>query len=254
LLTATDENNNHVLAWETEKGGRFYCPECRGDLILRKGEIKTHHFAHRVEHGCDYGGGETELHREAKMGLYRSLESHPDVLSVGLEVPLGKTRRADVMIVTKKSDVVVVELQRSNLSIADIRQRTLDYTAMKIPVIWIAIGFQPKHGIELRIKEWQQWLHAMWYGQLFTWFGGSLVQAWKLDTVTRYGEEYFIPDGGGETDFAPNRTLKRTRCPRLLGTFDIVSNMHSIVHHRWNAYPEALIWNTDASVRHGRSR
>ena len=46
-----------------EKGKRYFCPACQDTVILRKGEIKTAHFAHKVSEICNQ---ETILHKTAK--------------------------------------------------------------------------------------------------------------------------------------------------------------------------------------------
>ena len=47
----------------------YICPECNKDLILRQGEIRIHHFSHKVENIKCYhytNPSETQIHKEAK--------------------------------------------------------------------------------------------------------------------------------------------------------------------------------------------
>ncbi len=46
-----------------EKGKHYFCPACQDTVILRKGEIKTAHFAHKASETCNQ---ETILHKTAK--------------------------------------------------------------------------------------------------------------------------------------------------------------------------------------------
>ncbi len=46
-----------------KKGKQYFCPACQDTVILRKGEIKTAHFAHKVSETCNQ---ETILHKIAK--------------------------------------------------------------------------------------------------------------------------------------------------------------------------------------------
>ena len=47
MQVAHDSADFKRLAWETEKSqGPFHCPECNGALILKKGRVREHHFAH----------------------------------------------------------------------------------------------------------------------------------------------------------------------------------------------------------------
>lgn len=46
-----------------EKGKCYFCPACQDTVILRKGKIKTPHFAHKVSETCNQ---ETIIHKTAK--------------------------------------------------------------------------------------------------------------------------------------------------------------------------------------------
>jgi hypothetical protein len=55
--------------YEAEKGIAYVCPDCEKDLILKKGEILRHHFAHKSsETPCTYYDrpSESQMHKEAK--------------------------------------------------------------------------------------------------------------------------------------------------------------------------------------------
>lgn len=51
---------------EAEEGGAYRCPGCGVDVILRRGELRRPHFAHRSGEGCS---SESTLHRAAKRRL-----------------------------------------------------------------------------------------------------------------------------------------------------------------------------------------
>ena len=46
-----------------EKGKSYFCPACQDTVILRKGKIKTAHFAHKASETCNQ---ETIIHKTAK--------------------------------------------------------------------------------------------------------------------------------------------------------------------------------------------
>jgi len=55
--------------YEAERGVAYVCPDCKKDLILKKGEILRHHFAHKSsETPCTYYDRPTEsqMHKECK--------------------------------------------------------------------------------------------------------------------------------------------------------------------------------------------
>src|ERR671938_867490 len=116
LTAARQASGEKVAAWEVERSdGPFQCFCCRQTVTLRKGEIKAPHFAHVPPVTCEYGTGESEMHRRCKIALYESLSAHPNVRKCEMERDLG-TVRQDV------SDYiggvpVAIEGQVSNLSL-----------------------------------------------------------------------------------------------------------------------------------------
>lgn len=58
-----DANRRLVSAAEAQRRIEYRCPQCDGLLILRAGDIKITHFAHKADTGCS---GETLLHQIAK--------------------------------------------------------------------------------------------------------------------------------------------------------------------------------------------
>ena len=63
------------------------CPECKTPLIARKGPIRQHHFAHRVETDCA-GGVESSLHFLAK----KVLSTHQSIVLPQQEIIFPKER------------------------------------------------------------------------------------------------------------------------------------------------------------------
>jgi predicted RNA-binding Zn-ribbon protein involved in translation (DUF1610 family) len=57
-----------VRAADAEPGVVYHCPGCSSELLLRRGEIRRPHFAHRGGEGC---APESTLHRAAKERLTR---------------------------------------------------------------------------------------------------------------------------------------------------------------------------------------
>ena len=65
-----------------EKTNKYSCPDCKKDVILRKGEIRIHHFAHyKSDTPCRYYDhpGESQIHKDAKMALKAILEGGKDI-------------------------------------------------------------------------------------------------------------------------------------------------------------------------------
>ncbi len=64
-----------------EKGKQYFCPACKDTVILRKGEIKTAHFAHKVSETCNQ---ETIIHKIAKQLIFNAIS---DWKSGKIDVP-----------------------------------------------------------------------------------------------------------------------------------------------------------------------
>jgi len=62
---------------ENGKKNEWTCPVCESRADLKKGDIKVHHFAHRVKKSCSYfeHPGESDLHKAAKEEIKNRYES-----------------------------------------------------------------------------------------------------------------------------------------------------------------------------------
>lgn len=132
MLSARDNNGKVILARDVEKNGqRFFCPECGEELILKKGKINVHHFAHKANTSCSWGAGESEEHLLAKLKIYDNLKDLG--YDVGVEVKTGN-RIADVFCYDLGC---VFEFQRSRITTEEYQQRTDDYYADGYNVVWL---------------------------------------------------------------------------------------------------------------------
>jgi len=64
------------------KENKYICPDCEKDVILRKGDIRIHHFAHfKDENPCNYynNPGESQIHKDAKF-LFKSLLENKKII------------------------------------------------------------------------------------------------------------------------------------------------------------------------------
>ena len=48
MLFAVDYNNNRVHIDETHSNQEYYCPFCGAPLTTKKGDVRQHHFAHKL--------------------------------------------------------------------------------------------------------------------------------------------------------------------------------------------------------------
>jgi len=64
------------------KNDNYICPECNKDLVLKQGDIRIHHFAHKKDNNpCNYysNPSESQIHKDAKMLLKQLLELNIDI-------------------------------------------------------------------------------------------------------------------------------------------------------------------------------
>mgnify|MGYP005996978135 CR=1 FL=1 len=73
----------YTLARLADKKNKYKCPDCNKDIILKKGTIKAHHFAHYKDdvHPCNYYSkpSESQIHKDGKMLMKSILEEQRSV-------------------------------------------------------------------------------------------------------------------------------------------------------------------------------
>ena len=137
MLTALHDDVR-VYAAKAVKGRRYLCPGCRGELILRQGRIRIHHFAHRPPVGCLLGRGETDQHLAAKALFQGAFAPRSFKTEVEWPIPsLAGDRRADVFVWDLAGGQVAIELQHTGIGVAEIELRTRGYLAAAVPVVWV---------------------------------------------------------------------------------------------------------------------
>ena len=68
---ALDDGERLSSPTEAEKGRGYFCPACHSPVILKKGAIRTPHFAHRVSEVCNQ---ETITHKTAKLIVQKAVQ------------------------------------------------------------------------------------------------------------------------------------------------------------------------------------
>lgn len=129
MLFAIDKDGNRVYIENTHVRQEYFCPECGEKLVLKKGQIRTHHFAHPSHSECTdswhYDMSDWHINWQSKFPL----ETQEIV-----KVKDGQKHRADVLIDDKK---VVYEFQHSPLSAEEFEDRNNFYNSLGYKVIWI---------------------------------------------------------------------------------------------------------------------
>jgi competence CoiA-like predicted nuclease len=73
---------DYISPTNANKIEKYECPDCRKDVIFRKGSVRIPHFAHMKEDDpCHYveKPSESQLHKDAKMLLQTTLKTHDQI-------------------------------------------------------------------------------------------------------------------------------------------------------------------------------
>lgn len=157
MLMAKRENGEKVLATsDLENTKDFICRFCGQRVVLKKGKIKSPHFAHKEKCECDYNeqlkekcGGESELHYKWKSKIKKEMEQLSYVKEILLEERIGN-RIADIVVIFNDNidkindgeedwiskDIVesrrlIIEIQLSKIPLQKVIERTKDYIKQK---------------------------------------------------------------------------------------------------------------------------
>ncbi|OGP68524.1 MAG: hypothetical protein A2031_06420 [Deltaproteobacteria bacterium RBG_19FT_COMBO_43_11] len=203
MLVAIDKEKVRYISWLTEKyQAPFFCPACGDEVILKKGGKREHHFAHKPPFDCIYSSGESQKHYKVKRLIYTALSKHDNCHKCDIERPLDGVR-PDISLYIGKTPVAI-EIQKSNIDLNDILRRTKQYTKLGIHLLWVSpdnmpnsLSFVEDEDIYIwRPKEWQKFLHAMYFGRIYFWQHDAFVMPIHLNQY-----EYYKEPGNWVDDF-----------------------------------------------------
>jgi len=208
MQVALAQIGKRCVAWKAEKSeGPFNCPECLGEVILRKGNIREHHFAHKPPFYCSYGAGETQIHYKCKREIYEALSAHPRCPACDIEKQLNGVRPDVYAILSSKK--IAIEVQKTTIDLNDIAKKSAIYSKLGVYVLWLVPKESPKliwhEGEEewvCRPKVWEKYFHAMYYGRLYYWSGGLYINPYHFDKFQIYVEERQWYDENGDEQYA----------------------------------------------------
>lgn len=182
MLVACLQDGTRVIAVDAVRGVDYFCPECNEQVILKRGAVKIAHFAHRHDSTCSYTAEETELHRRAKLEIYRHLQwlrLFGFVSGVQLEWKVGN-RRVDVVFDTRKHEQVAIEIQAASIGLDDLLNRTLDISAAGAAVMWVIPVSRLDSRYEVSFRTLVRFCHALYFGGCYYWTPDGLLFA-RLD-------------------------------------------------------------------------
>ena len=234
LCGTRQKDHKKVFASQSQKDeGPFYCYGCGGELVLRKGRIKIHHFAHKPPYNCTIGEGETEAHRECKISIYNSLSNQPNVTQLELEKNLGDAVPDIYCFIN--GHPVAIEIQRSNISVDSITSRTIIYEKLGIYVVWLALFNDDLYQDKYSPKAWEKWCHATYFGRVYYWMSDLTVVPVHFSDYFLYVETSSWYNEYGEEQSAGGyqKTSKRYKTPQLGRKLNLATDFRPTVKPSW---------------------
>lgn len=122
---ALDRFGKRIHISEAIKGQEYFCQECEEKLILKKGNIRIKHFAHKPGSHCDSWGEMTEWHLAWQ-------EKFPEECREVVLTKDGVKHKADILI-----NNTVIEFQHSPISHEEFIARNNFYTADGRQLVWV---------------------------------------------------------------------------------------------------------------------
>jgi len=258
VLTARSPKNNDCYAWMvTSKDGPFYCKNCGAPVMLKKGAIRQHHFAHIPPQICSFGLGESEIHYKAKREIYCSLKDNPACFFCELEYKID-CFIPDIFAIINTYRVAI-EIQKSNLSIEYVSKKTRYYSLKGINTIWIIpelkiIKSVPKIGSDVvRPSQLQIFFNILNFGKLYIWSGmNELINVFHLSRFYKYiPEDYHYNEYGEEIwhgGYNKSSKIYRNLVQYPYGSLKLSSDFNpcsrsEFLVRGWNIpIPSCLIW------------
>jgi len=163
IQTSTGEK---VIASYTKKeNAPFLCPGCKSPVIIKKGLIKIHHFAHKACKNCNSGSPESELHMSCKLSIYNQINNLNKFENVEVEKIIGDFI-ADVY-AECNGVKVAFEIQVSNMDVKKLLSKIKGYSKNKIYGFWVVPNYDMRNNERYSPKIWERLLHQLYHGQIY---------------------------------------------------------------------------------------
>lgn len=212
MLAALNTKKEIVFGPETQKDeGPFFCPSCNSELNLRKGEIKIHHFSHKVKNNC-FRIGESLSHMEAKYRIYLILKT---IFKDKVHMEYNKFRDFIPDVYVNIKTPFAVEIQHSKLTNKVFEERTQKYIDNNIRVYWVFllkdIKFYSEN--EIVINSMHSNSMKLYKSNIYI-FDKSwqYIEKWKLAKAYSYYQGYtYYTHYGTQIDYPDRYVYLKTR-------------------------------------------
>lgn len=228
-------DNRTVFASEvTKEDGPFYCPETFEELIVRKCVEKIDHFAYKAR-TSPIATKESQLHKACKNELIEILtKEYPNgkwelERQTFLEDREKEYKRVIPDLSGRIGDKgVIIEIQKSTLSLKNIRHRTEQYTKRGAYILWIVPLMEELGNESFRPRLFERFLHTMYYGKVYYWYkgNGSKLIPVHFGTAERWIEESVWYNEAGEEQITGGyeKPYLRVKKPEYGKTIDLLTD------------------------------
>jgi competence protein CoiA len=228
-------DNKLVHASEvTKKDGPFYCDETFEELIVRKCIEKIDHFAYKARMS-PIAKRQSELHTECQNELLELLQR---------TFPNGKWEAERQNFTENKekgykkvvpdlsgkinNKGVIIEIQKSTLSVKKILHRTEQYSKRGGYILWIVPLTEQLGSENFRPRLFERFLHTMYYGRVYYWHKGNGTKLIPVHfgTAERWIQEttWFDENGEEQTAGGYDKPFLRVKKPEFGKTIDLTTD------------------------------
>lgn len=129
MIFAIDKDGKRIHIDSTHVKNDYFCPVCGEKLVLKKGEIRAHHFAHQKSSECS-----DSWHYDMSIWHMNWQARFPLETQEIVKIKEDQKHRADVLLEDVK---VVFEFQHSPMTTEEFDDRNSFYNSLGYKVIWI---------------------------------------------------------------------------------------------------------------------
>lgn len=228
-------DNKLVHASEvTKEDGPFYCDETFEELIVRKCTEKIDHFAYKARMS-PIAKNQSELHTECQNELLELLQRtfsngkwKAERQNFTENEEKGHKKVVPDLSGRINDKGVIIEIQKSTLSVKTILHRTEQYTKRGGYILWIVPLTEQLGSEYFRPRLFERFLHTMYYGRVYYWYKGNGVKLIPVHfgTAERWIEEttWFDENGEEQTAGGYDKPFLRVKKPEFGKVVDLTTD------------------------------
>lgn len=160
-------NGKSVFAADAKHGEQYWCPGCETEVILKKGNFKISHFAHKKGMCQIFSEGETPEHLLGKNKILAAFKNagYAGVLEKHIQM---LNQRPDVLVQYKNKKSIALEFQCAPLSLKKLSERSEGYCSKELKFCWI-LGqrYKIKKTLTQQISQFMQWSKKLGFYLLY---------------------------------------------------------------------------------------